>query len=293
MAWKPDFTIDEESFVRGINYIKSFDAFTVYFGCAASEGHALGREQLIKLTKIFLNELKDYNHEKAVGIVGFSLGEMNERIDLLKELGVDTFLVALPSWGQLVTQNELDMFFDSVMGTHPDCRFILYNNARSIPRLYAPQLVRIAKKHPNLVAVKQGGHAYVDARYSAVLQEEIPYVEYYLDFAWTYSNLFFTPSFMPSTLTCSIKTALEFYRAGLNKDFARCAEIDREVQKADELLFSMFPGDRIDGAYDKMWFKLGLPDFPLRLFPPYECFTDEQFREYSDKMHALLPHWFD
>lgn len=293
LAWNPDFSIDKDSFVGAIDYLKSFDAFSLYFGCTASEGHALGREQLTKLTKLFVDELKDYDHPKFIGLAGFSLGEMNERIELLKDLGIDTFLVALPGWGQLATPGEVDLFFDRLMGTHPDCQFILYNNARSTPRLLAPDLLRLAKAHPNFVAVKQGGHAYVDARFSAVIEEEMPLVEYYLDFAWTYANLFFTPSFMPSTLSCSIKTALAFYHAGLRKDFKRLAEIDREVQKADQLLASLFPGDRVDGAYDKMWLKLGLPDFPLRLFPPYECFPDEMFQEYAAKMKAMLPHWFD
>ena len=34
----------------------------------------------------------------------------------------------------------------------------------------------------------------------------------------------------------------------------------------------------MDGAYDKMLTKLGmLPDFPLRLLPPYQSFTDEDY----------------
>jgi len=38
-------------------------------------------------------------------------------------------------------------------------------------------------------------------------------------------------------------------------------------------------GPHMDGAYDKMLTKLGmLPDFPLRLLPPYQSFDDDDYR---------------
>lgn len=292
LAWKPDFSFDRDSFADVVDYLKSFDTFAIYFGCTAGEGYALSREMLTDITKFFAQRMKGYDHPYFVSLIGLSLAEMIERVDLVKGLGIKNIMFALPSWAAL-RPTEIDPFVNTLMAAHRDCNFILYNNYRSITRLYAKDLLRLAKQNPNFVAVKQGGHAYVDARCSAVLDEPLPLVEYYLDFAWTYANLFFTPSFMPSTLSCTFKTAIDFYRAGLRKDFARCIEIDREVQKADELMSSIFPGDRVDGAYDKLWLKLCLPSFPLRLYPPYEAFSDEMFNEYAAKMKALLPHWFD
>ena len=292
LPWKEDNTLDKDMFARTVHIYTDLDQYALYFGCTASEGHTLSREQLLEAADIFVHETSSYAHPIFVGLAGFPMAEISERIELLKPLGLRTFLFAKPGWGTLSTEEEVDSYFNTLLQSHKDCQFILYNNLRSGERLYAPELQRIAKANPNFVAVKQGGHAYVDARYSAALEEPLPLVEYYLDYAWTYANLYFTPSFMPSTISCSFKMSKEFYEAGLRKDFVRLAEIDREIQKADQLLFSLFPGDRIDGAYDKMWVKMNIPEFPLRLAAPYQCFSDEKFDEYRSRMKELLPHWF-
>jgi len=291
-TWKEDFSFDKDSFANALDLIKSYNLYHIYFGCTASEGYAFSREQLMEISKFFAEQMKGYEHKAFVGLIGTSLSEMSERVSMLKEIGIKTFLFALPSWGVLRAPTEPRTFINALLSAHRDCEFILYNNIRSVVRIYPAELKLLEKENPNLVAVKQGGHAYVDARFSAVLDEPLNIVEYYLDYAWTYANLYFDPSFMPSTISCSFNRCMDFYKAGVNKDFKTCLEIDKEIQRADHVLSELFPGDRIDGAYDKMWLKMNIPDFPLRLLPPYEAFSDEQFEEYRARMKQVVPNWF-
>jgi hypothetical protein len=46
-----------------------------------------------------------------------------------------------------------------------------------------------------------------------------------------------------------------------------------------------------DGAYDKLIAKLALPEFPLRLLPPYESSTDEGYRQYRTELAERFPEW--
>ncbi len=291
-AWKADYSFDRDSFVNAIDLIKSYDKFALYFGCTASEGHSFSREMLLDTAKLFAEQMKGYAHHYFVGLIGLSLAEMIERVDALKAIGIKGFMFALPSWGVLRSPVESYDFVNRLCAAHRDCNFIFVQHRAQHNAPLPPDLKVLEEKNPNLVAVKQGGHAYVDARYSAALETPLSMVEYYLDYAWTYANLYFDPSFMPSTISCSYRRTIDFYEAGLRKDIALCTEIDKEIQKADQLMAELFPMDRIDGAYDKMWLKMSIPDYPLRLYPPYECFSDELFEEYRDRMKQLLPNWF-
>ena len=52
------------------------------------------------------------------------------------------------------------------------------------------------------------------------------------------------------------------------------------------------PEPLIDGAYDKLIYKLGAPDFPLRLLPPYvSADEDTALGRYRKAMTRLAPMW--
>jgi hypothetical protein len=47
----------------------------------------------------------------------------------------------------------------------------------------------------------------------------------------------------------------------------------------------------MDGAYDKLLYKLTNPAFPLRMLAPYDSSTDEQYRQYRDFLRERYPAW--
>ena len=44
----------------------------------------------------------------------------------------------------------------------------------------------------------------------------------------------------------------------------------------------------IDSAYDKLYTKLSVEDFPLRLLPPYQYSTDDAFLEFKKSVELIL-----
>ena len=46
-----------------------------------------------------------------------------------------------------------------------------------------------------------------------------------------------------------------------------------------------------DGAYDKIIAKVGEPDFPLGLLPPYQSSTEANYHAYAAELAARFPQW--
>jgi len=83
--------------------------------------------------------------------------------------------------------------------------------------------------------------------------------------------------------------AREFF-AARGSDLADAAsELEMALTALKE---SMNCGAHIDGAYDKLIYKLVSPDFPLRLLPPYEfCADSSTLDRYRDALTRLAPAW--
>ena len=50
---------------------------------------------------------------------------------------------------------------------------------------------------------------------------------------------------------------------------------------------------RIDGAYDKLWVRLGGLPMPLRLLSPYESLPEETYDECRRILHEKHPDWVE
>ena len=68
-----------------------------------------------------------------------------------------------------------------------------------------------------------------------------------------------------------------------------------EVPKLNENMFKYAKNALLalaDGAYDKLFVKYSIPEFPQRLYPPYEGVTDAQFAAFDRAVRQALPGWF-
>ena len=69
------------------------------------------------------------------------------------------FQISLPSWGTL-DEAETMLFFQTVCGRFPDCRFLHYNLPRAGRIIRGREYHRIAEAVPNLVATKNSSTDY-------------------------------------------------------------------------------------------------------------------------------------
>ena len=48
-----------------------------------------------------------------------------------------------------------------------------------------------------------------------------------------------------------------------------------------------------DGAFDKLFSRLLIPDFPLRLLPPYTSASEAAFERFAGVLRGHFPQWLD
>jgi len=290
--WKEDFTLDKERFADELDSIKAYGRFTIYMGCTAGEGYALSNKMFQENVSFFADQLRGYTEPVMVSIITTSLAETIERVGFVKSLGIKNIMFPLPSWGVL-RKEEAENYMHHLFSAHPDCNFIHYNHSPLARiRMYADSYDRLAKAHSNFVAVKNACCDHTDIRLMA--EYDTPLLEYYLEFYYPIACQWgLKPSLLPSVLCTNRKVALEYYDAGQRGDWARTQEIDRETQKIVDAMGEFLEGGRNDGCYDKLFQKMNDPKFPIRMYPPYIGFTDEQYERFAAAVRERVPSWFE
>jgi hypothetical protein len=162
----------------------------------------------------------------------------------------------------------VDIFFRETCARFPNCRFLHYNLSRSKRVLTGADYAHLCDAHPNLVAVKFGG----DLGTRQDMLRKAPELQY-----------FFTEpgySSMRDEFECGLLASYACSDFKLARDFfdARGADLEMLAKQMDSIgqtLRDMVgQAGHMDGAYDKLVIKRHLPDFPLRLLPPYTSIDD-------------------
>lgn len=290
LPWKEDFTLDEPLFRRQLKRMVDGGLRYIYIFGTAGEGYAVDDGQFVDITRIFVDELSGTGATPIVGVISLSAPQIIARIKLAYRLGVRDFQISFPSWGAL-TDQEVDVFFHQVCDGFPDCNFMHYNNGgRSKKLLKAKDYVRIAAEIPNLVAVKFMNTSMEDIINAVTADTPVQFV--LSEYGYGYGCLFGECSILFISTISHLPTGWKLFEAGQRKDTAAIAEVVQEVAANQEILFRTCATPVIDSAYDKLYTKTAIPEFPTRLYPPYQGFSDEQVEHYLSEMRRRLPHWF-
>ena len=290
VPWTEDFKFDEPLFRKCLkNLVDNGLKFIYTFG-TAGEGYAVDDEQFAEITRVHVDELKGTGATPITGVISLSTTEIIHRIRLAYDMGVRDFQISFPSWGAL-TDQEVDIFFHQVCDKFPDCKFMHYNNgSRSKKLLKAKDYIRLADQIPNLAAVEFMNDSLEDV--INVVRAEIPIQFVLSEYGYGLGCLFGECSMLFSSTATHLPTAWALYKAGIDKDIDKIVELEKEVAISQEVLFSTCNTPVINAAYDKLYVKSYCPEFPMRLYPPYQTFSDEQVNNYMTMMKERLPQWF-
>jgi len=271
VPWKPDYSFDEELFRRQVCLLRDNLTRRLYVFGTAGEGYAVSDRQFEKIVQAFYAEMVGINDCPMVGVISLSLTTIVERIEWSTTLGIRDFQISLPCWGAL-TDREVDIFFRETCGRFPSCRFLHYNLRRSNRVLAGSDYARLCQAHPNLVAVKFGG----DHSTRVDMLQKAPELQYF----------FTEPGFasMRDEFECGLLASYACTDFALAREFfnARGTDLQNLANKMDSvgqtLRDTVGEAGHMDGAYDKLIIKTHLPDFPLRLLPPYTSVADSSER---------------
>lgn len=289
VPWDDDFGLAEEIFRRQVRLLLGAGLGNLYVFGTAGEGYAVTDAMFRRVATVFHEEMRASTGLCQLGVIGLSVAQVKERIDAGLEIGFRMFQISLPSWGALNGQ-EMYGFFNAVLGAYPEAQFLHYNTPRGLRVITGREYARIAADHPNLVATKSGGTSMT--RDLELLTRAPELCHFMTEFDFAYASLFGRCGLLASLSTVSPQRCHELFAAGQRADAGALVEMTRKCAALRDLVLgSLDSGQHMDGAYDKLYAKLADPEFPLRLLPPYQAATDEEFRAFAERLRAQLPEW--
>src|SRR5262245_87795 len=126
LPWTERFTLDASAFERHVR-ARIDDGYTsLYVMGTAGEGYALDDATYQQVVRLFADQTIRTGLDPQVGVICLSMQQTVKRIEFARNLGIRMCQIVLPAWGE-VNEDELLLYFKTVCGAFPDCRFLHYN----------------------------------------------------------------------------------------------------------------------------------------------------------------------
>jgi hypothetical protein len=274
VPWDENFAFDEPAFRRQVRTIAQGITRYIYIFGTAGEGYAVNDRQFEEIARAFWKVSQENGVTAVLGIISLSLPTIVDRIRLGREIGFREFQISLPSWGALKDE-ELELFFARTCGDFRDCRFHHYNLMRTKRLLTSVEYSRIAKAHSNFVAIKAGSS---DPAVIADLLKLTPRVRLYLtEFGYEIARRTHDVGLLLSLSSPNYTRAKEFVSGTNARRAADIGDLNALLPKLLEAGGGRF---HIDGAYDKILYRVHDRTFPLRVLPPYSYASEDEFNEF-------------
>lgn len=282
VPWTPAYELDEGLLVEEVHALCNGLTPHLYLFGTAGEGHAVSDRQFEAIVRLFCREMGPDTHP-MIGLISLSLRTVIERIELCRDLGLDSFQISLPSWGEL-TDREVDTVFRETCGRFPAAQFLHYNLKRAKRLLTGDDYARLAAAHPNLTAVKMGGE---DAAAFTDILTKAPALQcFFTEFGFAAMRDRHECGYLVALGTINFAKARAHFCARGPALAASGGEFRRAHRAVKEAVLDS--SAHMDGAYDKLYAAARNPRFPLRLLPPDQPSTEETLGKFRRR---LPPDW--
>jgi len=279
VPWNERFEFEEDLFRRQVHILARDLTRHLYVFGTAGEGYAVTERQFDQITRAFWESARESHVTPMVGLISLSLPTIIERIERCHALGFRLFQLSMPSWGAL-NDREVDRFFAETCGRFSDCQFHHYNLMRTKRLLTSVEYRRLAAAHPNFIAVK---NSTTDPVVIADLMTMTPRLRFYItEFGYAIARKTHDLGLLISLATINPERAKRFV-AGT--DAQRAADLE-DLKGVIAGLKAAGDKFHIDGAYDKMLYRMTDPTFPLRLLPPYASASEADFEVFKAAVPA-------
>jgi dihydrodipicolinate synthase/N-acetylneuraminate lyase len=279
----------EELFRDQVRELLAHATKHLYILGTAGEGYAVSEPQFDRIVRVFCDGMRSGGAEPMVGVISLSLPTVIERIERARDVGVRQFQISLPSWGPL-SEPELSEFFCQTCGRFRDCQFLHYNLMRT-KRLVTPRdYARLAVEHPNLVATKNSTDSMDRIEELLTLA---PQLQHCLnETGYVYGSMIGECALLSSLANVNYSLLHAFFDAGECRDSATRLAMQRELSALGRDLAELVGGTaHMDGAFDKMLWRMHDRRFPLRLLSPYSGVTEECFDRFTRLVTEKYPRW--
>ncbi len=289
IPWDQNEELLEEVFRRSVQATLQHFNHLYIFG-TAGEGYAVNQAQFQRIVDIFHEETRGEDIYPMVGLIGLSTPIVLEKLQYAYDRGFRRFQISLPAWGAL-TDAEVMIFFSDVCGAFPAAQFLHYNLPRAGRVLEARHYRPLVDAFSNLVATKNNGGGHKRA---AELVSQVGELQHFLgEGNFLQGCLYGECSLLATFGSLSPQKVKAYFAAAQAKDYARMLTLQRGFHDMLADLFAVLAGEsKIDGAYDKMWVRLGgFEQMPLRLLSPYQGFSEAQFQACRQLLESKYADW--
>ena len=289
IPWDEREQLEEQIFRTEIRHFLSLGFRDLYVFGTAGEGYAVDTPRFKAILDVFREETNRDDVTAMVGVIGLSTANVIERLSIAHDYGFRYFQISLPAWGAL-DPSETMRFFRDVCGAFADSRFLHYNLTRSRRLIAAPEYRRVSDAVPNLVATKNTGTTVAG---TIELMRAVPELQHFFGEAmFPIGCMFGECSLLSSFGPMMPSKTREFFEAGRDRQIEHLFSLQAEyLAVAADFQRPIQGTDRMDGAYDKMWVRLGGVPIPLRLLSPYEGFGEDVFEQCRDIVREKYPEW--
>lgn len=288
VPWDAEGRFVASSFAAQVRRMARLTPHLYVFG-TAGEGYAVDDAQFREIVEAFHRATAEVGAEPMVGVISLSLPTIVRRIDEARRLGIRRFQISLPSWGPL-NDVEVDAFFAHTCGRFADCEFLHYNLLRTKRLLTPDDYARLAERHPNLTATKNSTDAL--GRIAGLLRTAPQLRHFFTETGFGYAARIGECGLLASVSTSNPARCRAYFEAGLRRDGAALTAFDEELAAVTQAVTAAVgSGPHMDGAYDKLLYRLHDATFPLRLLPPYQGADDDAPRRFAEELRRRAPQW--
>ena len=261
VPWTEDYQLDEGLFRHEIESLLAAGYSHLYIFGTAGEGYAVDDPRFERVARVFVEHMRAGGAEPMVGVISLSQETIVRRIKWARdELGVRRFQLSLPSWGAL-EDCEVRSFLDAVLGKFEDCQFLHYNLLRTKRLVSAAEYAAVAADHPNLVATKNSTDSMQRVR---DLITEVPDVQHFLnERGFLFGSLIGECGLLISLAATNLAMGTRYFEAGRARDIQTLVQLEGQLHEISKEFHATVGGgvSRIDGAYDKVLWRLHDPRF--------------------------------
>jgi dihydrodipicolinate synthase/N-acetylneuraminate lyase len=291
VPWTPAYTLDEGLFRDEISTLLAAGYAQLYIFGTAGEGYAVDDPLFERVARVFNAEMRAGSAEPMVGVISLSMETIVRRITWARDtLGIRRFQISLPSWGALADA-EVRNFFDTLLGRFEDCQFLHYNLLRTKRLVTASEYAAIAADHPNLVATKNSTDSMLRVR---ALIDGAPVLQHFLnEHGFLFGSLVGECGLLVSLATTNLAMGQRYFAAGRARDVETLVQLEGELARIGNMFATTVGAgvERIDGAFDKVLWRLHDSRFPLRLLPPYQGADASSADAFLAFLQEHYPHW--
>ena len=285
IPWDEDNNFIKPLFKRQIEHLINNGITHIYLFGTAGEGYAINNQQFEEIVSYFSSLMEDDNLYPMVGLIELSPFRMEEKLNIAYKYGIRDFQFSLPSWHKL-SYDEIVTFMDYLLLRHNDCNFLCYNLARTKRFIEPLELITLAKKYNNLVAVKYT--RLTDEDINIFKNNDTPLQLFLTENNFAKLSNHISCSLLLSIGNLDLNIAHEFFNYVKENNQEK---VDYYCEKFNSLRSTMkagLNGVYIDGAYDKLYVKYVLEQFPLKMLAPYNYVSEDLFKIFKKNTKRLL-----